>query len=488
MINYHNPFFPEYKGNPLIEALPEITHDKTVIKKLSHFPEYDESEREWPTHYRKHVIARLARMRTPIPEYLSVFRMVETALFESYLSKKPFSPTTANWLHQLNKLDVGYVPRTGQFQSNARGMTVLGISGLGKTSMIKQIMSYFGETLHHEKYDGKPLNIVQVPTLYVKCPHNGTLSGFCESIIRQLQTLLGDKQKCESNIGKMMNQIQSLVRRSFLGLLIVDDLQHLKLDKIGGEANFINFLLNLIDDAGVPILFIANPEVTDVIMSKFRISRRLENLGCIEMESMTKDVWDDCFIEALWRYQWTSINTPCTQELNDYLFQISRGIIDIAVRIYMKAQELVIGTTDESITIAVLQQAFMKTCILTEKGLKLLDSNPEAATDKKITRQNEKAVRTKDTTKVSKNETPNDMSLEVSSKANGISDVVADLNRIHHPEFEKGLKELVASGGLSNQIVDFEMIRKCRLAKDRFQALENFQYLASDPLNLITDG
>lgn len=478
MLKYHSPFLPEYRGNPLIEALPEIAPDKIVVKKLSHFPDYDESEREWPLHYRKHVIARLSRMRAPIPEYLSVFRMVERALFESYISKNPFSPTTANWLHRLNNSGTDYIPRTGLFQSTAQGMTVLGISGLGKTSMILQIMSYFGEALHHEEYDGKSLKLIQVPMLYVKCPHDGTLSGFCESIIRQLQARLGDEERFESTIGKMMNQIQSLVRRSFLGLLIVDDLQNLKLDKTGGKENFLNFLLNLIDEAGVPILFIANPEVTEVLMAKFRISRRAENLGCIEMHSLTKDVWDACFIEALWRYQWTSVKTECTSELNNYLYDISRGIIDIAVRIYMKCQELVIGTGDERITSAVLEQAFIKTCRLTKDGLILLDSESDVST-KSI-----ENLRSYDSTPI-RDEADNKLS---SCKVNKLEGIVSDLNRIHHPEFESRLKALVASQSLSDKIGDFETIRKCHMANDRFKALADSNYLANDPLNLIADG
>lgn len=333
MAKYHHPFIKEYVGNPLIEALPEIVDDKLLIKRLVHFPDYDDAERNWPSHYRKHVVSRLNRMRAPFPEYIEVFRMLEQALFESYLAKNPFSPTTANWLYQLNHPDAGYFPRTGLFQSNAQGMTVVGISGLGKTSMILQTMAYFGDVIFHEEYKGSPLKFIQIPMIYVKCSHDTSLSGFCESIITQLSARLGDPQKCAATIGKMMNQIQSLVRRSFLGILVVDDLQNMKIEKTGGKENFVNFLLNLIDEAGVPILFISNPEGKAVLEQKFRISRRTEKLGYVEMSVMTKKVWDACFIEAMWRYQWTNNPTECSSELNEYLFKLSRGIVDVAIRV-----------------------------------------------------------------------------------------------------------------------------------------------------------
>lgn len=490
MTKYHYPFIKEYVGNPLIEALPEIIENKKLIKKLGHFPDYDEAERNWPPHLRRHVVSRLNRMRAPLPEYIEVFRMLEQALFESYLPKNPFSPTTANWLHQLNHPDAGYFPRTGLFQSNAQGMTVVGISGLGKTSMILQLMGYFGDVILHEEYKGNPLKFVQIPMIYVKCSHDTSLSGFCESIITQLSVRLGDPQKCAATIGKMINQIQSLVRRSFLGMLVVDDLQNMKIEKTGGKENFVNFLLNLIDDAGVPILFISNPEGKAILEEKFRISRRVEKLGYIEMSVMDKEVWDKCFIKSMWRYQWTTKPTECSPELNECLFNLSRGIVDIAIRVYMMAQRLVIGTDDETITCAVLEHAFRKVCVLTASGLQLLDSENGGINDfedLQLPSPDKPMVSGQpyvELDKVSTSQVPLAPALSRTEKNKQV-EVIGDLNRIHHPEFKSDLTELAGKSLSAGRIRNFDVIRNCRLAQDPYEALAQQKYVTSDPTKLL---
>jgi len=431
-------------------------------------------------------------MRAPFPEYIQVFRMLEQALFESYLAKNPFSPTTANWLHQLNHRDAGYIPRTGIFQSNAQGMTIVGISGLGKTSMILQAMAYFGDVIFHEEYRGSPLKFIQIPMIYVKCSHDTSLSGFCESIITQLSVRLGDPQKCAATIGKMMNQIQSLVRRSFLGMLVVDDLQNMKIEKTGGKENFVNFLLNLIDEAGVPILFISNPEGKAVLEQKFRISRRAEKFGYIEMSVMAKNVWDKCFIESMWRYQWTNSPTECSSLLNEYLYNLSRGIVDVAIRIYMKAQRLVIGTSDETITCAVLEQAFRKVCVLTESGLRLLDSENKNFNDLEDLQLPIPANQVLDASSPLESESAVKVlpisliaSTQKQKEKNKQVDVIGDLNRIHHSEFKIGLTKLVGRNLAASGIKDFEVIRNCRLAQDPYEALAQHGYLASSPIKLF---
>ena len=43
---YHEQILPEYQGNPLIEALPDIFSVSDKKKKLTRKPRYDDKERE----------------------------------------------------------------------------------------------------------------------------------------------------------------------------------------------------------------------------------------------------------------------------------------------------------------------------------------------------------------------------------------------------------------------------------------------------------
>ncbi|NLV51615.1 MAG: ATP-binding protein, partial [Clostridiales bacterium] len=56
----------EYKGNPLIEALPSIYSSYEAAKLLTVDPGYNEGEREFDAQYRFHCIGRLFRYFQPL--------------------------------------------------------------------------------------------------------------------------------------------------------------------------------------------------------------------------------------------------------------------------------------------------------------------------------------------------------------------------------------------------------------------------------------
>jgi len=58
---YFEQTVPDYKGNPLIEALPPIWNVEEVVDMLSHNEGYHEKERELDPGSRMHCILRLFR-------------------------------------------------------------------------------------------------------------------------------------------------------------------------------------------------------------------------------------------------------------------------------------------------------------------------------------------------------------------------------------------------------------------------------------------
>lgn len=62
--------------------------------------------------------------------------------------------------------------------------------------------------------------------------------------------------------------------------------------------------------------------------------------------------------------QWTCIYNELTDELNNKMYELSLGNLDIAHRIYREAQRLVIlaDSDDERINTSVLEQAYVRAC------------------------------------------------------------------------------------------------------------------------------
>lgn len=480
MIEYCTPILPEYKGNPLIEALPSILDDTSIVKKLAHFPLYSDQERNYEPHIRKHYVERLKRLRQPLPEYIECFRIIERTLCEGYSAKNPLSPTTAHYLHYLDTEATLYAPKTGRFQSEGVAAGLVGISGVGKTKMVLQILNYFPQLIRHSEYGGKKFKVNQIVWIKVQCPHDTSTRGICHSIIDEIDILQNEKSKYEKTIDALTTQITRLVRKNFLGVLVIDDFQNIDLNNKRGKKLLINFLLNLIDKSGVPILFVGNPDATQVLKETFRTARRGESAGYIEMDRMNKDFWDIVAVPAIWRYQWTREKTEVTEELSDKLYDLSQGILDIAVRIYMESQRSVIGTGDERISAMVLEHGYRHACKLTDLGLTLLKGNdplaPEVYRDLYL-----------DSKKIPDNEYK-EAELKIvgeSSKEPEVGlEAIRDLNRPQHPEFLDRLNKIRQRSIILPSSYNGHVIRSCFTEPDPIEELRLNGYLIQNVLNL----
>ena len=85
---YRNQIIPEYQGNPLIEALPDIWSTEHVIGMLSDKAAYNNGERKLDIQYRLHCIHRLFRY-FPISISTDGFISMLLCTFE-----KPFTNNT----------------------------------------------------------------------------------------------------------------------------------------------------------------------------------------------------------------------------------------------------------------------------------------------------------------------------------------------------------------------------------------------------------
>ncbi|ODA30866.1 ATP-binding protein, partial [Veronia pacifica] len=368
---YHDAILPEHKGNPLIEALPPKLPWHEVMQEFCNYPDYSEEIAAHPDPlFRDEYLNRIDELRQPLTDYERCFRAVERAIKKGYSAKNPFSPTTAQFLHYPVDERPDIEPRTGFFQPRGDGLTLVGDSGVGKTSMIEQVMGYFPSLIQHSVYRGKRLDLrKQVVWIKVDCPSNSSVRDLCEEILSTLDITLGeDKTKPAGTIGALIRQLEQCMKSSFLGMLVIDEMQNLKFKRTGGENNLLKFLHRLVNKLGVPVFFIANPPFDQSLIKELKAARRAESGYHYTMSILVREsVSWNAFIEQLWNYQWTNVYTELTEELNDTLHMLSVGNIDMASRTYREAQRLLIGSHDERITSSALQAGYESACGLSRQ-------------------------------------------------------------------------------------------------------------------------
>ncbi|MEZ9286253.1 MULTISPECIES: ATP-binding protein [Vibrio] len=476
---YHEAILPEHRGNPLIEALPPKVEDDELVIKLSNYPERFVEETKLEAIERLDYLTRLKALRQPLPLYFDVFRAIEIAIKEGYSAKNPLSPTTMNYLHYSldNRPDVE--PRTGFFEPKGSGITIIGESGVGKTCMLEQVLNCFPDVIEHRYYQNKVLAIPQVVWIKVDCPDDSSVKGLCHRILEQIDQKLGHPPtKPAGTIALLLQQIESKMKSNFLGILVIDEMQNLNLAKAGGADRLLGFLHNLVNNLGIPILFCANPPFDELLSKSFKSARRAESSGYFDVELMTNDEEWELFVDELWCLQWTNVETPLTPSLNNKLYSLSAGNMDLAVRVYYSAQKAIIGSSDERITEEVLDLgasiAIRATKNLTEEmrkkhAISILKRNRKDG-HTELNSHRREDVSTKEV---------------INTKSKAVT-IPGDLTRPHHPEFIGELTELVFSESLSDRILDTNLIQRASQDSDPLESLRASGVLCDDPLETFS--
>jgi hypothetical protein len=139
--------------------------------------------------------------------------------------------------------------------------------------------------------------------LYVSCPPTGTLKGLLYEILLALDLELGTDfyqrwlNRYPSTDILLINVCLILSTHN-VGVLVLDELQHLKARGYAETETQLNFFVALMNFLRVPLICIGTYAARKVIEGTLRDPRRLSGLGCIEFsryeenEDITKTMED----------------------------------------------------------------------------------------------------------------------------------------------------------------------------------------------------
>lgn len=353
--NYtEEPDILEYQNNPFIEALPPILSQYDVVEQLSVYPYYNEDERNLPTKKRIHLTQRLYQYFQPLSLHFDLEERFSRTIRQGYLSRNPLSANYASSLKNGNKIvknpSLGF--NNFDFKSTAAGFTIIGVSGIGKTTSIDRVLSLYPQVIKHTEYKGTPLNLFQISWLKIDCPYDGSVKALCINFFAKVDSLLGTNYSMKFTSGQnttatMLPRMAQVCTLHGIGTLVIDEVQHLSTR--GGSEQLLNFFTTLVNVIGIPVIMIGTMKALGSLQRQFRQARRGSGQGDMVLERMTKDDNWDILIEGLWDYQWTKNPTPLTDELKDIIYEESQGIVDIAVKIYVMAQITAMTSTKKEL-------------------------------------------------------------------------------------------------------------------------------------------
>lgn len=372
---------PEYQGNPLIEALPDIWSSDQVVQMLSEKAAYNNGERKLDIQYRMHCIYRLFRYFQPLEQHIDIEQRISRSIRQGYLYRNPLTPEYASGLTNgfaAMKDKSGYHMLRGT-KSAASGFTIIGVSGVGKSTAVEKILSLYPQRIIHTRYREMPFVSTQLVWLKLDCPHDGSLKQLCYQFFYVLDMAAGTDYfqqyaKGRYSIDMLLIIITQLVRQFQIGILVIDEIQHLSEAKGGGSDKMLNFFVTLVNTIGLPVVMIGTTKAMSILQGEFRQARRGSGQGDLIWDRMKNDTTWQVFVKSMWRYQWTGNSVPYTDEMVNLLYDESQGIIDIAVKLYAIVQIEAITGGKESFSAADIHKVAEKKLSLVKPMLDALRS------------------------------------------------------------------------------------------------------------------
>jgi hypothetical protein len=388
---YREQEIPDYRGNPLIEALPPIWTREEVVDQLMQFPLYSKVQRNLPDHIRLQLIENVREFFIPQGRHLEIETKISCMLRRGLMQRNPVD--WRHWRDFDSRVEAlrARPARRGFFRFKPRGFAIVGIGGMGKSTTVENILLMYPQVIVHSEYREQDLILKQLVWLKIDCPQDGSVKGLCINFFQAVDDILGTNYYKRYAAGRrtvdeLLPDMARVASLHCLGLLVIDEIENLSEARSGGADKMLNFFVQLENTIGVPFILIGTPDARPLLDGKFRQARRACENGDVYWERMEEkvkksdeeleaeraarpgeepnpfkagQVWKE-FVKALWDYQYVRKECKLAADLLEdpaahALYHASQGITAVAATIYLLAQRRAISRHTEVIDKQVIE-------------------------------------------------------------------------------------------------------------------------------------
>lgn len=335
------------KDTDFAAMLPPLLMGDELVTAMTSLPHYDSSIRNRSTSERLMLLSDIYKVFVPTSMATEIYQRI-------YLMTR-MSLQRKGTVESVRRMNANYTwSRGGEYHGIATGAssaTIIGISGVGKTSCVQSSINLLGNIIEIEN----PCHKV-VPIVMVSCPFDCSYKGLLCQILISIDEILGTTyyQKC----GKMNSQqILSMVCQIchlHVGLLIIDEIQLLSGATKAGSILY-RMILQLINTSCINVLLVGTSECLQFFAGNQQIARRSVGLqyGAMEFDGDFRKL-----AEILYSYQYTKQESKMTENILFWLYEHTGGIPAVLTAIIHGAQEIAILRGRESLGIDTLTEAY----------------------------------------------------------------------------------------------------------------------------------
>ncbi len=376
----------QYRGNPMIEALPLIPGDeREVIHHLAGMikactPE----EKQMKPLLRIHLLFRINNdFFYPFAQVQRLDIAIQMMIRGAYMNRNPVSAEYHSALIALDRDEGNQINDDAYINAVPElGTVVYGIPGSGKSRSLRQCLKYFPPLIRHIEYKGNPFTKTQLPWLMVEAPYDGNYVTFCRSIFEEIDRRCGTNNKdkygyATYNPSTMILQMRKLLLLYNVGILVIDEVQNLLRSKVSSDE-MMAFFVSLTNQLGVPIIYCGTSNAIKLFQNRMSLARRQIGAGNMKFQGIDRDSceWVN-MMKYLWRGYVLREETTLNEKMIDVFWELSQGLIGIVVVLFCQVQIRALLSKKESFDIQLLKNTYNEDMTLVKPMLDALKSGNE---------------------------------------------------------------------------------------------------------------
>lgn len=468
---YKKQVLEEFSDNPFIEVLPNLIEKDEAIKKLAFKVSIKKEELLLPKQLKMTALNRIYKVFQPLPIHIEVWDMINSLIRQGYIARNPLNVSYAQYINNIGDTIVNKsfnVDSNENFRTTVQAGLIIGVSGMGKTTTVQRVLSQIPQIIVHNQYKEIQFSQIQVTWLKLEAPPNGSIKSLTLQFFHKLDQLLGTNNvdryvSKHLSVDAMLPMMGQVANSIGLGLLIVDEVQHL-------DKNFkqlMNYFVTLMNSFGVPILLIGTPSCYNMLTNELRIARRVTGGGAVFFNPMKNDKEFEIFLKGIWKYQFINNKVKLTKEITEIFYEKTQGIADLVVKLFVNTQKLALNKGIDNITVEMIEKVWEREFSMVNPMVEAIKSNNmvkkmqfEDIQEVGITKGNTElrvgTNRVSTELRNSEKESRSKINKEIIEKEKSIKIKVADLD-------DNDVRKIVIQGKKNNSLNAYESLKKAGL-------------------------
>jgi len=335
-LSAHQALTLAYGRNPLLEVVGPFISVKDLPRSLHRNPLDLVKWQKVPRQQRTDLVPLVEQYFVSTPTAIEVACAIQQAIRSSYIARNPTLIQNQKKLYKIASFKTMEFRNIPWFSTNAKGIVISGITGMGKTTLYEKALGLYPKTrVHGPDEEAGWTELKQIVYLVVPMSAGKSRMGFLENILSAVDDAIGTSFHL-TYAGKFRSVEQAMVVVAIIlhthrcGALVIEELQDRNFPPGEQRGLMLLFFLRLLN-FGIPVILVGNP-LGFVGFDRFTQDvRRLYKGGNFELwpaDSCDDSEWWEFYVTQKLKFNLTGRELPDNPDIRQAIFNCTAAVPD----------------------------------------------------------------------------------------------------------------------------------------------------------------